>query len=158
MSRNISKLERCYIYKSQISLLSLMSSHSLRQSIYLLSPYQLAFHYSPAWEIVSLIKQVTSGDFLYSYFICIRVSRSRDSPVNIHTSNIVNWYQNRSLKTISSYILWFEHSRRLNSIVSNHANNGKFGRMQRWFWHHLLYIQYEHEGVKIAISILEFQT
>ena len=85
-------------------------------------------------------------------------SRSRDNPVNIHTSSIVNWYQNRSLKTISSYVLLFEHSRRLNSIVSNHANNRKFGRMLRWFWNHVSYMQYEHEGVKRAISILELQT
>ena len=35
-------------YKSIISLLSLMWSHSLRSSIYLLSPSKLAFHYSPA--------------------------------------------------------------------------------------------------------------
>ena len=53
-----------------ISLLSLISSHSLRPSISLLLPYKIAFHYRPAWEIVSRIKQVTSGDFLYSYFIC----------------------------------------------------------------------------------------
>ena len=59
-----------YIYKSQISRLSLMSSHSLRPSIYLLSPYKLAFHCSPAWEIVSRIMPVTSGDFSYSYFTC----------------------------------------------------------------------------------------
>ena len=148
-----------YIYIYMISLLSLISSRSLRPSIYLLLPYKIAFHYSPAWEIVSHIKQVTSGDVIYiSISYAISVERSRDSPVDIHTSNIVNWYQNRSLKTMSSYILLFEHRRRFNSIASSHANNRKFSRMLRWFWHHLLYMQYEHEGVKITISILEFQT
>ena len=51
-----------YIYKYQISLLFLMSSHSLPPSIYPLSPSKLAFHYSPAREIVSRIKPVTSVD------------------------------------------------------------------------------------------------
>ena len=151
-------MDNIYIYTYTISLLSLISSHSLRPSIYLLLPYKIAFHYSPAWEIDSRIKKVTSGDFYIAISYAIWVSRSRDRPMNRHTSNIVNWYQNRSLKTVSSCILLFEHSRRLNSIVSNHANNRKFGIMLRWFWHHLLYMQYEHEGVKIAISILEFQT
>ena len=56
-----------YIYNFSVSLIS---SHSQRPSIYLLLPYKIAFHYSTAWDIVSRIKQVTSGDFLYSYFIC----------------------------------------------------------------------------------------
>ena len=146
-----------YIYIYIISLLSIKSSHSLRPSIYLLLPYKIAFHYSPAWESPASSK-LPVVIFYIAIWYAIWVSRSRDSPVNIHTSNIGNWYQNRPLKTISSYILLFEHSRRLNSIVSNHANNRKFGRMLRWFWHHLLYMQYEHEGVKIAISIHEFQT
>ena len=30
--------------------------------------------------------------------------------------------------------------------------------MLRRIWHHLLYMQYEHEGIEIAISIHEFQT
>ena len=76
----------------------------------------------------------------------------------MHTSNIVNWYRNRSSKTTSSYILLFEHGRRLNSTVSNHANNRKFGRMLRWCWKYLFHMQSEHEGVEIAISIFEFQT
>ena len=80
----------------------------------------------------------------------IWVSRSLDSPVNIHTSNIVNWYRNRSSKTTSSYILLFEHGRRLNSPVSNHTTNRKFGRMLRWFWQYLFHMQYEHEGVEIT--------
>ena len=87
-----------YIYVYIISLLSLISSHSLRPSIYLLLPYKIAFHYSPAWEIASRIKQVTSGDFCIAISYAIWVSRCRNSPVNIHTSNIVNRYQNRSLK------------------------------------------------------------
>ena len=52
-----------YRYKSKISLLSLISSHSLRPSIYLLSASKLVFRYSPAWEIVIRIKTFTSGDF-----------------------------------------------------------------------------------------------
>ena len=43
--------------------LSLMSSHSLRPSIYLLSPYKLAFHYSPAWQIASQVMRVNWSDF-----------------------------------------------------------------------------------------------
>ena len=146
------------LYISKISLLSLISSHSLRPSTYILSSSELALHYSPAWEIVFRIKPVISGDFYIAISYAVWVTRSRDSPVNIHTSNIVNWYQNRSLKTISSHILLFEHRRRLNSTVYNHANNRKFGRMLWRFWNHLLYMQYEHKGVKIAISIHEFQT
>ena len=59
-----------YMYIYIISLLSLTSSHSLRPAIYLLLPYKIAFHYRPAWKFVFRIKQVTSGNFLYSYFIC----------------------------------------------------------------------------------------
>ena len=36
-----------------------------------------------------------------------------------------------SFVVLSSYILLFEHSRRLNSTVWNHAINGKFGRILR---------------------------
>ena len=147
-----------YVYIYIASLQSLISSHSLRPSMYLLLPYKIAFYYSPAWEIVSRIKQVTRGDLYKAISYTIWVSRRRDSPVYIHTSNIVNWYQNRSLKTISSYIFLFEHSRRLNSIVSNHANNRKFGRMLRWFCQYLLHMQYEHEWIEIAMSIHQFQT
>ena len=86
------------------------------------------------------------------------VSRSLDSPINIYTSNIVNWYRNRSSITTSSYILLFGHGRRLNPVVSNHAINRKFGRMLRWFWHYQFHMQYEHEGVEMELSILEFQT
>ena len=45
-------------------------SQALRLSINQISPYKLAFHYSPAWKIVSRIMPVTRGDFLYNYFIC----------------------------------------------------------------------------------------
>ena len=117
-----------YIYIYQIYLLSIMSSHSLWSSTYLLSPSKLAFHYCPAWEIVSRIKPVTSGDFLYCYFICsISIKESR-YPININSSNIVNWYRNRSPKAASCYVLLFEHGRRLNSSVSNHDNNRTFAR------------------------------
>ena len=125
-----------------------MSSHSLRLSIHLLSLPKLALHYSPAWEIIFCIKPVTSGDFDIAISYTIWVSRRLDSPINIHTSNIVNWYGNRSSKTTSSYILLFEHGKRLNSSVSNHANNGKFGRMPQWFWQYLFNMQYEHEWVE----------
>ena len=52
-----------------MSLVSIISSHALRPFIYLLSPTILAFHYSPACEIVSRIKPVISGDF-YIPFSC----------------------------------------------------------------------------------------
>ena len=80
--------------------------------------------------------------------------RSRDSIINSGIPNIVNWQRNWSAKTESSYISLFEYGRRLNSTVSNHANNKKFGRMLRWFWQYLFHMQYEHEGVEIAISVL----
>ena len=72
--------------------------------------------------------------------------------------SLVNWYRNRSSKTTSSYILPYTNGRQLNSTVSNHANNRKFGRMLRRFWHQLFHMRYDHEGVEISISILEFQT
>ena len=87
--------------------------------------------------------------FYIAISYAIWVSRSLDSPINILTSNIVNWNRNRSSKTTSSYILSFEHGRKLNSTVSNHANNGQFGRMLRRFWQYLFHMQYEHEGVEI---------
>ena len=127
-----------------------MSTHSLRPSIYLLSPSKLAFHNSAAWEIVFRIKSVTVVNFYIAISYAIWVSRSLDSHFNIHTSNIVNWYRNRTSKTTSSYILLFEHGRRLNSTVSNHANNRKFGRMLRWFWQCLFHMEYEHERVELT--------
>ena len=108
-----------------ISLLSLISSHSLRQSIYLLLPYKIAFHYSPAWEIVSRIKQVTSGDFYLAILYAIWVWRSRDSHINTRIPKIANWHRNRIAKTASPYISLFGHGRRLNSIVSDHAKQWK---------------------------------
>ena len=78
------------------------------------------------------------------------MSRSLDRPINIHTTNIVNWYRNRSSKTTSTYILLFEHGRRLNSTILNHANNEKFGRMLRSFWHYQFHMQYENDGVEIT--------
>ena len=80
----------------------------------------------------------------------IWVSRNLDSPINIHTSNIVNWYRNQSLKTASSYILFFERGKRLNSTVSNHGNNRKFGKMLRWFWQYPFHMQHDHDGVEIT--------
>ena len=77
--------------------------------------------------------------------------------VNMHTLNIVNLYRNRSSKITSSYILLLQHGRRLNSTVSNHAHNINFGRMIRWFWKYRFHMQYDYEGVEIALSILEFQ-
>ena len=102
MSLNISKLERgyiyiflciytyiyiyiciciymyIYIYKSHTSLLSLIAPHSLRPSIFLLSPSKLAFHYSFAWEIFSCIMPVTSANFLYNYSKCnLSIKESR---------------------------------------------------------------------------------
>ena len=127
-----------------------MSSRSLRPSIYLLSPSKIALHYSPEWEIVFRIKPVTSDDFYIAISYLIWVSKNLDSPINIHTSNIVNWYRNRSSKSTSSYILLFVHGKRLNSRVSNHANNGTFGRMLRWFWQYLIHMLYEHEWVDIT--------
>ena len=118
--------------------------------IYILSPSKLAIHYSLAWDIVFRIKPVTSGDFYIAISYAIWVSRSLDSPINIHTTNIANWYRNRSPKTTSSYILLFEHSRQLNSTVSNHANIRKFGRILRRFWQYLFRMQYQYEGVKIT--------
>ena len=50
-------------YISNCLLLSLISSHYLRLTIYLLSPSVLAFHYSPAWAIVPHIMPVASSDF-----------------------------------------------------------------------------------------------
>ena len=44
-------------------MLPLIYSHSLRPSIYLFSASKLAFHYSPACEIVFRIHPVTSGEF-----------------------------------------------------------------------------------------------
>ena len=77
-----------YIYISQISLLLPMPSNSLRPSIYLLSPFKLAVHCRFVWDIASRIKPVISGDVLYIYLYAIWVSRSRDNPINTHTSNI----------------------------------------------------------------------
>ena len=94
---------------------TLISSNSLRPSIYLFSPSKLAFHYSPAWDIVSHIMPVTSDGFHITISYSIWVSKIRDSHTHTHTQNIVNWYRNRSTKTISSYILLFEHGRRMNS-------------------------------------------
>ena len=148
-----------YIYKSQISLPTIISSHCLRLTIYLFSPSTLAFHYITACEIISRIMPVTKGDFLYMFIsYAIWVYRSRESHLKKHTSNIVNWYENRSSKTLLSDILWFEHGGRLNSSVSYHASNRKFGRMQRWFCQYLSHMQYEHEWIEISISIHEFQT
>ena len=59
--------------------------------------------------------------------------RSQDSHSNTWITNTANWQRNRSATSASSYILLFEHGRRLNSGVSNQANNRKFGRMLRWF-------------------------
>ena len=135
-----------------------MSSHSLRPSIYLLSPYKLAFHNSPAWQIVSRIKPVTSGDFLYSHVICnmsIKESREPYQYTNFKHSQLI------SELIIENHIivhLVFEYGRRLNSTVSNHSNNRKFFRMPRWFWQYLFHMQYEQERVEIDLSILEIQT
>ena len=51
-------------------MLTLISSYSLHLTIHLFSQSKLAFHNSPACEIVSRIMPVTNGEFLYSYFIC----------------------------------------------------------------------------------------
>ena len=147
-----------YIYLSQISLLSLIFSHSVLPSIWLLSPSTLAFHYSSAWEIVFRMIPVISDDFCITISYVIWVSRSRDSPINIQTSNIVDWHRNRSLKIASSYISLFEHGQRLNSTVSYHANNRKFGRMLRWLWQNPFDMKCEHDGVDATLSIIESQT
>ena len=63
-----------------ISLLSLISLHSLRPSIYLLSPSKLAFHCSSELEIVEIvsrIKPVRSGDVLYIFIYNISIKESR---------------------------------------------------------------------------------
>ena len=78
--------------------------------------------------------------FCIAISYAIWVLRSRDSRINIHIPNIVKWYRNRSAKTTSSYILLFDHGRRLNSSVSNQANNRKLGRMLGWFCQYLFYI------------------
>ena len=96
-------------------------------------------------------------NFYIAISYAISVSRSLDSHINMHTSNLGNWLGNRSSKTTSSSILFFEHGRRLNSTVSNHANNRKFGRMLRWFWMYLFHMQYEHEGVEIIYQYSNFK-
>ena len=104
------------------------------------------------------IKPVTRGDFLYNYVICnmsIKESRKRYQYTHF---NIVNWYRNRSSITTYSYILLSEHCRRFNSTVSNLVNNRIFWRILRWFWRYLFHMQYQHEGVEIALSLQEFQT
>ena len=70
LSRIINKFEGKNIYISQISLLQLISTNSLRPSMSPLSPSKLAFQYSPESEIVPHIMQVNSSDFWYKYFIC----------------------------------------------------------------------------------------
>ena len=115
-------------------LLSLISAHSLRPSIYLLSPSKLALHDSPAWEICFPHQDNYQwGIFYIAISYAIWVSRRLDNPINIHTSNIFNWYRNRTSKITSSYILLVENGGRLNSTVSNHGNNRKFGKRLRWF-------------------------
>ena len=102
---------------------------------------------------------VISLDFYTTISHAIWVSKSRDSPINIQTSNIDNWYGNRSAKTISSYVLSFGHGRRLNSTVSKHANNRKLDRQfRRWFRQYLFHMRYEHEGVEITLSTLYSET
>ena len=133
-------------------MLFIISFHSFCPSIYLFSMSQLAFHYSPAWEIISRICLLPVVILYIAISYAIWVSWRRDSPVNIHTSNIVNWYRNRLAITISSHILLFGHGRRLNSTVSNHTNNRKFGWIRRWFWKYLFHMQYDHEGVEITLS------
>ena len=88
-------------------LLSLMSSHSLRPSIYLLSPSKLAFHYSPAWEIVSRIMPVTSGDFSYSYFTCNM--SIKESICTLQTQSIDIGIDHRKPHHLTSYCLNMAH-------------------------------------------------
>ena len=88
MSRNIRKLEtqNIHIYTNlKNSLLSLISSHYLRSSIYLLflSPSTLAFHYSPHEKSFSASCQLPVTIFYITISYVIWVSRSRDSPINI---------------------------------------------------------------------------
>ena len=64
----------------------------------------------------------------------------------------------RAFPAASSYILLLDHGRRLNSSVSDQANNRKFGRMLRRFCQYLFHMQYKHERIDIVISIHEFQT
>ena len=138
------------LYKSKISLLSLISSHSLRPSICLLSSSKLAFHYSPALEIAFRINTVTSGDCLYSYIICnmsINESRQPYQYKHFKHSQLIS---ESIIETTSSYILSFEHGIQLNSTISSHANNRKFGGMLRRFWQYLFHMQYEHQGVEIT--------
>ena len=125
LSQNNSKLESLYIYIyiyiSPICLLSLISSHSLCPIIHLLCPSKLTFHDSPAWEMVSRILPVTSGDFFIELIhIWYEYQGDEIALSTYNVSYIVNWYRNRSVKTSSSYILLFGHGRQLNSTVSNH--------------------------------------
>ena len=52
-----------------MSLLALISSHSLRSSMYLLLPSKLAFRYSSAWVIVPHIMPVVIFGMTISYAI-----------------------------------------------------------------------------------------
>ena len=60
------------IVELNFSAIPIVFTFSTLVHIYLSSPSKLAFYYSPALEIVSCIKPVASGNFLYSYFICKR--------------------------------------------------------------------------------------
>ena len=124
-----------------------------------ISRSNLTFHNSAAWEIVSRIMPVTSGDFYITISYALWVYRSGDSHINTHTSNIVNWYRNGCAKLYYriSRCLLFKHGRRLNSTVSNNANNMKVIKTLLWLWQYLFRMQYEHEGVEITLSVLDFQ-
>ena len=113
-----------------------------------------------AYQIMQTIanSEELCDDFWSINFICnirMNVSRLPYQYSNSEHSQLIS--ASISQNCIIVHLL-VEHCRRPNSSVSNQANNRQFGRILRWFWQYLFYIQYEHEGAKIALSIHEFQT
>ena len=79
----------------------------------------------------------------------IWVSRNLDSLINIHTSNVVNWYRNRTTKTTASYILLLNMADDWIQLYQIMQYNRPFG-MLRCFWQYLFHMQYENEGDEIS--------